>query len=136
VSRRDTSTHQPLRRSVIIARKVGAIVLAVAAVVVWFTLGPEDRSSDIRQAISAYELNELRTEGAPQQQVVNGWVAKDLLTIIAEQQNDVSSDERLPALVALLVLGAALYAFTSPRRTTTEPTPAAETDDTLALHTP
>jgi hypothetical protein len=102
-------------------------------------MAPEDRSSDIRQALVEYELNEARTEGAPQQQVVNGWVAKDLLTIIAEQQNDVAGDERLPALVGLLVLGAALYVFTSPRGIptdlTTAPTPPAEPDVTPALHT-
>jgi hypothetical protein len=122
----------------IIARRVGAVVLAIAAVVVWFAMAPEDRSSDIRQALVEYEINEARTEGAPQQQVVNGWVAKDLLTIIAEQQNDVASDERLPALVGLLVLGAALYTFTSPRRTqetsTTEPTPPSESEAAPVLH--
>jgi hypothetical protein len=122
----------------IIARRVGAVVLAIAAVVVWFAMAPEDRSSDIRQALVEYELNEARTEGAPQQQVVNGWVAKDLLTIIAEQQNDVASDERLPVLVGLLVLGAALYTFTSPRRTqetsTTEPTPPSESEAAPVLH--
>jgi hypothetical protein len=122
----------------IIARRVGAVVLAIAAVVVWFAMAPEDRSSDIRQALVEYELNEARTEGAPQQQVVNGWVAKDLLTVIAEQQNDVASDERLPALVGLLVLGAALYTFTSPRRTqetsTTEPTPPSESEAAPVLH--
>jgi hypothetical protein len=133
------AVNQFLRRSVIIARKVGAVVLAIAAVVVWFAMGPEDRSSDIRQALVEYEVNNTRTSGAPQQQVVNGWVAKDLLTIIAEQQDDVAGDERLPALVGLLVLGAALYAFTSPRRTQeespTEPTPLSESEATPVLHT-
>ena len=100
----------------ILARRVGAVVLAIAAIVVWFVMAPEDRSSDISRALSEYSLNEAMTQGAPQQQVVNGWVAKDLLTIIAEQQNDVASDERVPALVGLLVLGVALHAFTSPRR--------------------
>ncbi len=127
----------------ITARKVGAVVLAIAAVVVWFTMGPEDRSDDIRQALSDYESNELLTSGAPQQAVVNGWVAKDLLTIIAEQQNDVASDERLPALAGLLVLGAALYVFTSPRRSernedvsTTPPPAQTEPQATSVLYTP
>ncbi|GAB3318095.1 hypothetical protein GCM10027451_36560 [Geodermatophilus aquaeductus] len=100
----------------ILARRVGAVVLALATIVVWFVMAPEDRSGDISQALAEYSLNEARTQGAPQQQVVNGWVAKDLLTIIAEQQNDVAGDERLPALAGLLVLGVALHAFTSPRR--------------------
>jgi hypothetical protein len=125
------------------ARKAGAVVLAIAAVVVWFAMGPEDRSDDIRQALSDYRSNELLTSGAPQQAVVNGWVAKDLLTIIAEQQNDVASDERLPALAGLLVLGAALYVFTSPRRSERSgnvppPPPPADTEPqaTPILHTP
>jgi hypothetical protein len=101
---------------VILARRVGAVVLALAAIVVWFAMAPEDRSSDIDRALTEYSLNEARTQGAPQQEVVNGWVAKDLLTIIAEQQNDVASDERVPALAGLLVLGAALYVFTAPRQ--------------------
>ncbi len=100
-------------------------------------MAPDDRSSDIRQALAEYELNELRTDGAPQQQVVNGWVAKDLLTIIAEQQNEVASDERLPALVGLLVLGAAIYVFTSPKRTEPQSpgqaAPTAEADSPAAL---
>jgi hypothetical protein len=107
--------------SVILARRIGAVILALAAIVVWFTMGPEDRSDDISQALAEYSLNEARTQGAPQQQVVNGWVAKDLLTIIAEQQNDAASDERMPALAGLLVLGGALFVFTSPRRIKEEP---------------
>lgn len=106
------------------ARRVGAIVLAIAVVLVWFAMGPQDRSEDISQALADYERNELRTDGAPQQQVVNGWVAKDLLTVIAEQQNDAASDERLPALAGLLVLGVALYVLTSPGRTHSDPTTA------------
>jgi hypothetical protein len=56
-------------------------------------------------------------------------VARDLLEIIAEQQNEaptrdevptpitplVPNDERIPALVGLLVLGLALALFTAPR---------------------
>jgi Flp pilus assembly protein TadB len=107
----------------ILARRVGAVILAVAAALVWFTMAPEDRSDDISQALVEYELNEARTEGAPQQQVVNGWVAKDLLTIIAEQQNDAADDERIPALAALAVLGVALFTFTASR--TPQPSTAA-----------
>src|SRR3954469_8735657 len=72
-----------------------------------------DRSSDIASALAGYELNEAQTQGAPQQQVVNGWVAKDLLTIIAEKQNESVTDERLPALALLVVLGLALHIATS-----------------------
>jgi hypothetical protein len=102
---------------VLLVRRVGAIVLALAAVVVWFAMAPDessDRSTDIAGALADYELNEAQTQGAPQQQVVNGWVAKDLLTIIAEQQNESATDERLPALALLVVLGLALHIATSP----------------------
>ncbi len=101
-----------------LVRRAGAIVLAFAAVVIWFAMAPDessDRSSDIASALAEYELNEARTEGAPQQQVVNGWVARDLLTVIAEQQNDSVTDERLPALAVLVVLGLALHIATSTR---------------------
>ncbi len=106
-----------------LVRRVGAIVLAFAAVVIWFAMAPDessDRSSDIASALAEYELNEARTEGAPQQQVVNGWVARDLLTVIAEQQNDTVTDERLPALAVLVVLGLALHIATSLRPTTAD----------------
>jgi hypothetical protein len=101
-----------------LARRVGAIVLALAAVAVWFAMAPDepsDRSTDIAGVLADYELNEARTQGAPQQQVVNGWVTKDLLAIIAEQQNGSVSDERLPALAVLVVLGLALHIATSTR---------------------
>jgi hypothetical protein len=126
-----------------IVRQIGAVVLSLAAVAVWFLMAPEeaetpavqaqqgvaDRSNDIDDALLNYEANEALTQGAPQQSVVNGWVAKDLLTIIAEQQNEaltrdevpppvapiVPNDDRIPALVGLLVLGLALALVTSPR---------------------
>ncbi len=101
-----------------LVRRVGAIVLAVAAIVVWFAMAPDassDRSTDIASALADYELNNARTQGAPQQQVVNGWVAKDLLTVIAEQQNESVTDERLPALAVLVVFGLALRLATATR---------------------
>lgn len=110
------------------ARRIGAAVLALTAVIIWFAMAPDDssdRSRDISRALATYELNDARTEGAPQQQVVNGWVAKDLLTVIAEQQNDPTTDTRLPALAVLGVLGLALHIGTSSRSTTPGATPLA-----------
>jgi hypothetical protein len=129
-------------------RRVGALVLAVAAVLVWFLMKPDvpetpkaevqqsvrNRSSDISEALSNYELNNNLAGSAPQQQVANGWAAKDLLEIIAEEQNDavtrpqvpqvvtpvVPPDERIPALVGLVVLGVALFLATAPRGTVIE----------------
>jgi hypothetical protein len=103
-------------------RRIGAIVLAIAAIAVWFSMAPDstDHSGDISSALSSYGLNNARTSGAPQQQVVNGWVAKDLLTVNAQEGN-ASNDDRVPALVGLLVLGMALFAFTSPGSKGREP---------------
>jgi hypothetical protein len=101
-----------------LVRRIGAIVLGVAAIVVWFAMAPDassDRSPDIESALNDFDANNARTQGAPQQQVVNGWVAKDLLTVIAEQQNASVADERLPALAVLLVFGLALHLATSTR---------------------
>jgi hypothetical protein len=128
---------------VIVVRRIGAVVLVAAALAVWWLMAPDkpvmpevqvqdqvtDRSVAISQAMSDYELNDARTQGAPQQAVVNGWVARDLLEIIAKQQNEaltrdevptpvtpiVPNDERIPALVGLIVVGLALALFTAPR---------------------
>lgn len=73
-------------------RYAGYLVLGVAAVAVFVVLGPKidtitptlptatSYESLITSALDADTANNLRTAGAPQQQVVNGWTAKDLLT--------------------------------------------------------
>jgi hypothetical protein len=143
--RTDTTVHLTTGvLPVLLVRRIGAAALAVAALAIWFLMAPDDvetptaqvqetvrdRGSAIDSALAEYELNEARTAGAPQQAVVNGWVAKDLLTIIAEQQNEaltrpevaapvtpvVPRDERIPALAALAVVGLALVAGTSAQR--------------------
>ncbi len=55
----------------------------------------------IDAALDDYEANDALTEGAPQQQVVNGWVARDMLQIIA-RQNEAQADT-LDSLVTLRV---------------------------------
>jgi len=118
-------------RSVI--RALGFMVLAASAVAVFFVLAPTTPTelpslpsatryeSLITDILAADDANNLRTEGAPQQQVVNGWTARDLLTIIAKQNVDLLAaqgavvaangnlmttpfDERLPALLLIGVL--------------------------------
>lgn len=111
-----------------LVRRLGALILAAAAVAVWFVLEPEqtsgdtaDYSSAISLAIEEYETNNAMADSAPQQEVVNGWVAKDLLEVIAEAQNASLSpesaprDDRIPAELLLVVLGVALLALTTPR---------------------
>ena len=93
-------------------RRIGAAVLIIAALGVWFGMAPShpDKSDDYRAAISAAlasdTANNTRTEGAPQQAVVNGWTAKDLLTVVAQEGADPRPvDERPAALLTLVVIG-------------------------------
>lgn len=112
----------------LLVRRLGALILAIAAVAVWFLLEPEQASADtpnyssaISAAIADYESNNALADSAPQQEVVNGWVAKDLLEVIAKAENASLSpesaprDDRIPAELLLVVLGVALLVFTTPR---------------------
>lgn len=109
-----------------LVRRIGAGVLVVAAVGAWFGLAPSsdhipDRGNLISQAVADDVSNNLLTEGAPQQQVVNGWTARDLLIVIAKQQDDQAQqvadlrDQRPAALLLVLVVAAALGLTTQER---------------------
>lgn len=117
----------------LIARRVGLVLIAVAALIVWFVLAPSDAVEDpdsalgydslIDLALANYDLNNDNTESAPQQQVVNGWVAKDLLQIVAIELDDIqrrmdaqADDQRTPALIGLAVLAIAWFGITTPGR--------------------
>ena len=68
------------------------------------------------EALATDSLNNLRTEGAPQQQVVNGWYSNDLLNIIALENARTaaqSTDDRTAALLVIAVLAIALWGATS-----------------------
>jgi hypothetical protein len=52
------------------------------------------------RALSEADMNEITANSAPQQQVVNGWAAKDLLAILAEQQNEALTRDELPPPVS------------------------------------
>lgn len=114
-------------------RVLGFIVLAAAAVAAFVLLAPTAPKdvptlpstvqylSLISQALEDGETNEANADTAPKQQVVNGWVARDLLTIIAKEQADLllaqgaivdsngilraqPFDERVPALIVIGIL--------------------------------
>lgn len=118
-------------------RNIGFATIALASVAVWVTMAPPevDPSAStiglstanyarlVEQALSDSEVNEELAESAPQQQVVNGWVARDLMSIIALAQADTletlggltnqnetvvsaiaTRDDRIPALLGLAVL--------------------------------
>jgi hypothetical protein len=78
----------------------------------------------IQQALSDDVTNNNSAAGAPQQAVVNGWTARDLLTIIAKENQDILTaqgavvdatgtlqttlfDERIPALLVIAVIALA-----------------------------
>ena len=77
-----------------LVRIVGGAMLAVAAVVVWFAMAPTttpsstptDFSAQISRALADYEVNNSHADSAPKQQVVNGWVARDLLNTVARRR--------------------------------------------------
>lgn len=125
-------------------RRFGFGAISAVTVAVWFLLAPpptvppafvlsvQDYASLVNQALDDAETNEVFADSAPQQQVVNGWVARDLLSLIAlqntdllegigllgEQNSDLSGaltarDERTPALVALAVLALCWHGLTS-----------------------
>ena len=120
-------------RTISLARPLGFILIALLAGAAWIFLSPAtgddlptlpsatQYETLISQALDDNTANDERTESAPQQQVVNGWVARDLLTIIAKENADLLRasgaivesngvlrtnpfDERVPALVGLAVL--------------------------------
>lgn len=110
-------------------RRIGATVLAAVALIVSFAAGPQgsddatpvDYARLLEIARSDYDANNERTSGAPQQQVVNGWFARDVLSLQVLQLSDLlaasepsPTDHRLPLLGLLAVLAICLYAATSP----------------------
>jgi hypothetical protein len=116
-------------------RRAGFGAIAAATIAVWFLMAPpstdppafeltvQDYSRMVVQALNEAEANEILADSAPQQQVVNGWVARDLFSLIALQNTDLLEgigllgdqnaalgaaltfrDDRTPALIALGVL--------------------------------
>jgi hypothetical protein len=132
-------------------RQVGLAVLAVAAIAIFFALEPAEaepppiipafapEASDyvdlVEGALADFESNDTRADTAPKQQVVNGWVTRDLLAIIALQgaqsitaqdvmarQNELlyaaattseQRDDRPAALLVIGVLAIVLWGITS-----------------------
>jgi hypothetical protein len=129
-------------------RLLGLLALGVASVVVlnqtppaWpattanppaFT--PSSASSDVDSALSDERLNSDSATSAPQQAVVEGWAARDLLAIVGRElgglRDDVQStatasneqiasirssepDSRMPRLLTLVVLAIAFWGATA-----------------------
>ena len=124
-------------------RIAGFLMVVAAAVAVFIVLAPKHVTDTatlpsatqyetlISQALADDTSNNLRTSGAPQQTVVNGWTAKDLLTIIAKENADLLKaqgavvdasgalqtnpfDERIPALLLIGVIAVAWAGVSAP----------------------
>lgn len=88
-------------------RRVGSLLLLVAALSVWFGMAPESASFDSSARLADIQIrdaaNNQGTEGAPQQAVVNGWTTNDLLRLMVEQDAAAPSADPRPA--ALMFIG-------------------------------
>ncbi len=125
-------------------RWFGFFVLAMAAAGAYVYYSPKVVASNyslpsatqyeslITTALSDATVNNAGAQGAPQQAVVNGWTARDLLTIIAKENADVLRaqgavvdatgslqtqpfDQRIPALLLLGVLAFCWLGISAPR---------------------
>lgn len=122
----------PTRGPKSILRIIWAAAMLLLLGVVWVLTSPGEPpgeqhwASELTLAESAYEVNEANTQGAPQQQVVNGWYANDLAAIHVDQltaqaaQNTYlgAVNDRIAAVlgvIALTVIGdVALRALPTP----------------------
>ena len=131
-------------RSTHLIRYLGFAILVGVAFVIFVALAPvavvsnyafsadTDYESLISQALADDRTNNLITTGAPQQTVVNGWTARDLLTIVAKENADILRaqgaavdatgrlqtqpfDQRVPALLLVGVLAICWHGLTAPR---------------------
>jgi hypothetical protein len=123
-------------------RRIGAAILAVAVVAVWFTMKPNvpptrNFASDLRTALADNRSNEATDTTVYQQQVTSAWLSNHLLEIVIKQSDAHSrlaapSDRRIPAELVLLTLGIALFmgtALTAHRPVAVPATTAAGTAD-------
>jgi hypothetical protein len=79
--------------------RVAVFMLLAAASIIVAANEPDADTADIAVARFSADTNEDTATGAPQQQVVNGWEAADLLDVIATR----SIDNRVPLLLLIVV---------------------------------
>lgn len=82
----------------------GALLVG-AAIAIWLLMKPATNLDAVDAALHADTVNAADASSAPQQQVVNGWTARDLLAAIAREQE--RTDQRIPAELALGVIAVA-----------------------------
>lgn len=95
-------------------RRIGAALLAVAAIGILFGLAPKDSvsASDVDYVMASDKINQASADSAPKQTVVNGWASRDLLELVAKQQV-ANQDPRPAALLTIGVLALCLGLGTS-----------------------
>lgn len=97
-----------------LVRIIGFAVLALVGLIAFLGLGPEGEPwKDAHRAANLVleddEANAESAESAPQQQVVNGWTARNLLDLtLRAQANSAESDARAQTRLGSLVLLALL----------------------------
>jgi hypothetical protein len=127
-----------------IVRLLGFVLLALAAGAAFVFFSPKAVVSDYSvPSASTYEslissvladdkVNAALAQGAPQQAVTNGWVGRDLLTVIAKENADILRaqgavvdatgnlqtqpfDQRIPALLVVAILAICWLGISAPR---------------------
>ena len=98
-------------RAVRIILVLAAVVVAGIGIAVAATSSYTDQSDAIETARAIGEMNEDSAESAPQQQVVNGWLAADLLEIQAQQLNDIGKNQNTTNLMLGLIGAVAALGF-------------------------
>ena len=102
-----------------------AVIAGVAGLAIALTASSTDRSDEISGALLIADLNEESAESAPQQQVVNGWTARDLLEIQANQLNDIEkAQSQTTLLLGLLSVLASLGIVAVVLNSRPQPTPS------------
>jgi hypothetical protein len=107
-----------------VALRVGVVLVAVViGAVALNVLGPtkpdvEQYNEAVLSALTDAAINEASAEGAPQQAVVNGWLARDLAKIEIEQ-NSALLDEQAKTnqllFVTLVTLAVGVAILAGPR---------------------
>ena len=88
------------------------ILVGMIALLVWFSasenVDPNKGKSGMLSAGAIKKGNDANTQGAPQQQVVNGWYVADALPVISDQIAGIHTEianNRIPALALVFGLG-------------------------------
>ncbi|MBB2997044.1 hypothetical protein [Paeniglutamicibacter cryotolerans] len=95
-----------------IYRAVVWMLVVSSALVVWFSAPSDGSAAEWKTQMTVAEAiktsNDSRTEGAPQQQVTNGWFTADALPIISKQLSGLHTAQttgRVPLLLLVFGLG-------------------------------